>query len=48
MGVDVVVEFGESSANGSRDIRGADFVSNEYIEADHIRFRLKMTWTEAR
>ena len=29
VGVDVRVKYGDSGSNGSRDIRGADFVSNE-------------------
>ena len=29
VGVDVHVKFGDSRSNGSRDIRAADFVSNE-------------------
>ena len=29
VGVDVPLNFGESRSNGFRDIRGADFVSNE-------------------
>ena len=29
MGMDVPVQFGDSRSNGFRDIRGADFVSNE-------------------
>ena len=36
-GMDVHVKFGYSRSNGSRDIRGADFVSNEHIKAYHIR-----------
>ena len=31
VGLDVHVEFGDSSSNGSRDIRGANFLSNERI-----------------
>ena len=27
--MDALVKFGDSKSNGSRDIRGADFVSNE-------------------
>ena len=27
--IDVHIKFGDSRSNGSRDIRGADFVSNE-------------------
>ena len=29
VGMDVCVKFGDSKSNGFRDIRGADFVSNE-------------------
>ena len=29
VGMDVHVKFADSRSNGSRDIRGADFVSNE-------------------
>ena len=29
VGVDVTMKFGDSRSNGSRDIRGANFVSNE-------------------
>ena len=29
VGVDVPIKFGDSRSNGFRDIRGADFVSNE-------------------
>ena len=29
VGMDFLVQFGGSRSNGSRDIRGADFVSNE-------------------
>ena len=29
-GMDVTVKFGDSRSNGSRDIRGAGFVSNEH------------------
>ena len=31
--MDVLVKLGDSRSNGSRDIRGADFVSNEHDEA---------------
>ena len=39
VGVDVHVKFGDCRSNGSRDISGAHFVSNErtnMIEAYHI------------
>ena len=29
VGVDVRVKFGDSRSNGSRDVRGNDFMSNE-------------------
>ena len=31
------VKFADSRSNGSRDIRGTVFVSNEHIEGYHIR-----------
>ena len=40
VGMDIPVKFGDSKSNGSRDIRGADFESNErtnMTEAYHIR-----------
>ena len=32
VGLDVPIKFGDSKSNGFRDIRGADFVSNERTE----------------
>ena len=37
IGMDVRVKFGDSRSKGSWAIRGADFASNEHIEAYHIR-----------
>ena len=51
--MDVPIKFGDSSSNGFRDIRGADFASNERtakpipIARNAIAFRLKSyyaTW----
>ena len=33
VGMDVHVKFGDSRSNGFRDIRGADFVSNEHCRS---------------
>ena len=35
------IKFGDSKSNGSRDIRGADFVSNERNVADAYGVRRK-------
>ena len=48
--MDVSIKFGDSMSNGSRDIRGADFVSNErtneHDEAyPNSAFRLKTVMT---
>ena len=49
VGMDVPIKFGDSSSNGFRDIRGADFVSNErtlvkpiQIVRNATAFRLKI------
>ena len=42
-GMDVPVKFGNSSSNGFRDIRGADFVSNERTLAKPIPIEQKAT-----
>ena len=39
-GMDVREKFGDSRSNGSRDIQGTDFVSNERMKM--TEFRLKM------
>ena len=45
VGMDVLVIFGDSRSNGSRYIQEAVFVSNEHIEAYHIRQkRLTGVW----
>ena len=50
VGFDVPIKFGNSTSNGFRDIRGADFVSNEHklaytipVARNAIAFRLKIT-----
>ena len=50
VGMDVPTQFGDSRTNGCRDIRGADFVSNEGTNngeaypnsTKRLAFRLKM------
>ena len=44
VGMDVHVKFGDSRSNGSRDIRGADFESNErtYRSLSHKAFLPKI------
>ena len=41
--MDVRVNIGDCRSNGSRDIRGADFVSNEHIEVYHVRQKHETT-----
>ena len=41
VGMDVPLKFGGSRANGSRDIQGADFVSNERTLAKPIPISVK-------
>ena len=43
-GTDVRVKFGDSRSNGSRDIRGADCVSNEHTNAHDRGLKMGVNW----
>ena len=44
VGMDVYIKYGDSRSSGFRDIRGADFVSNEQDEAHPNSVKCLKLW----